>query len=150
MLRNLFGRNVNFPNFWKNYRCKAIESLNQSYTDKLLIIFWMAFFVVSAKEEISKRICFTGTLEGLGTVRSHQLWEPWSSGYRRRLLFQRLWFQIMTAPHTRCKNCNDVCLKRPKINDKRGRCWHIFLLKKLHLSYQIRESWNILHFLFQA
>ena len=20
-----------------------------------------------------------------------------------------------------CKNCNDVCLKRPKINDKRGR-----------------------------
>ena len=25
-----------------------------------------------------------------------------------------------------CKNCNDVCLKRPKINDKRGRGWPIF------------------------
>ena len=24
------------------------------------------------------------------------------------------------------KNCNDVCLKRPKINDKRGRDWPIF------------------------
>ena len=24
-----------------------------------------------------------------------------------------------------CKNCNDDCLKRPKINDKRGRCWPI-------------------------
>ena len=23
-------------------------------------------------------------------------------------------------------NCNDVCLKRPKINDKRGRGWPIF------------------------
>ena len=28
-----------------------------------------------------------------------------------------------------CKNCNDVCLKRPKINDKRGRGWPIFLKK---------------------
>ena len=25
-----------------------------------------------------------------------------------------------------CKNCNDVCLKKPKINEKRGRCWPIF------------------------
>ena len=25
-----------------------------------------------------------------------------------------------------CKHCNDVCLKRPKINDKRGRGWPIF------------------------
>ena len=24
------------------------------------------------------------------------------------------------------KICNDVCLKRPKINNKRGRCWPIF------------------------
>ena len=24
-----------------------------------------------------------------------------------------------------CKNCNDVCLKRPKINGKRGRGWPI-------------------------
>ena len=29
-----------------------------------------------------------------------------------------------------CKNCNDVCLKRPKINYKRGRWWPIFRRKK--------------------
>ena len=29
-----------------------------------------------------------------------------------------------------CKNCNDVCLKRPKINDKRGRVWPNFFKKK--------------------
>ena len=28
-----------------------------------------------------------------------------------------------------CKNCNDVCLKRPKINNKRGRGWPIFFKK---------------------
>ena len=28
-----------------------------------------------------------------------------------------------------CKKCNDACLKRPKINDKRGRGWPIFILK---------------------
>ena len=27
-----------------------------------------------------------------------------------------------------CKNCN-VCLRRPKINKKRGRCWPVFLKK---------------------
>ena len=26
-----------------------------------------------------------------------------------------------------CKICNDVCLKRPKINDKRGQGWPTFL-----------------------
>ena len=49
-------------------------------------------------------------------------------------MFQRLWVRI-SAPFTGwtfftyicCKNCNDVCLKRPKIkNDKRGRGWPIF------------------------
>ena len=42
-------------------------------------------------------------------------------------MFQRLWVQIL-APcigwafftYICCKNYNDVCLKRPKINDKRG------------------------------
>ena len=29
------------------------------------------------------------------------------------------------------KNCNDDCLKIPIINDKRGRCWPIFYIKKL-------------------
>ena len=62
--------------------------------------------------------------------------EPWSSGYGRRLMFRRLWVWI-PAPYTGwtfftyncCKNWNDVCLKWPKINDKRGRGWPIF--KKL-------------------
>ena len=52
--------------------------------------------------------------------------EPWSSGYVRRLMFQRSWVWI-PAPDTGwtwhfftlicCKNCI-VCLKRPKINEK--------------------------------
>ena len=36
------------------------------------------------------------------------------------------WMDIFT--HIFCKNCNDVCLKRPKLNDKRGRVWPIFLV----------------------
>ena len=54
--------------------------------------------------------------------------EPWSSGFGKRLTFQRLWVRI-PAPYTGwtfftyicCKNCNDVCLKRPKINEKEAR-----------------------------
>ena len=54
--------------------------------------------------------------------------EPWSSGYGMRLIFQRLWVRIL-APYTgwtffthNCsKNCNDVCMKRPKINEKEAR-----------------------------
>ena len=46
--------------------------------------------------------------------------EPWSSGYGKRLLFQSSWFRIQ-APYTGwtfftficCKNCN-LCLKRRK------------------------------------
>ena len=30
-----------------------------------------------------------------------------------------------------CKNCNDVFLKRPKINDKRGRGWPILKIKTI-------------------
>ena len=55
-------------------------------------------------------------------------------------MFQRLWVQI-PALYTGwtfftcicCKNCNDVCLKRPKINDKRGRGWPIFRKYNLFL-----------------
>ena len=60
--------------------------------------------------------------------------EPWSSGYGRRLTFQRSWVRI-PAPDTGlrwhfftlicCKNCV-VCLKRPKIKWKRGRGWPNF------------------------
>ena len=50
--------------------------------------------------------------------------EPWSSGYGKRLTFQRLWVRIL-AQYTGwtfftyycCTNCN-FCLKRPKINEK--------------------------------
>ena len=53
--------------------------------------------------------------------------EPWSSDYGRRLVFQRSWVWILSL-YTGwtwhfytlicCKNCNNVCLKRPKINEK--------------------------------
>ena len=51
-------------------------------------------------------------------------YEPWSSGYGKRLMFQRSWVRF-PAPYTDwtfftficCKNC-EVCLKRPKINEK--------------------------------
>ena len=51
--------------------------------------------------------------------------EPWSSGYGGRFM---LWVRIPVLytlwtffTYICCKNCNDVCLKRPKINDKRDR-----------------------------
>ena len=55
-------------------------------------------------------------------------------------MFQRSWVRIPTpytgwtfVTHICCKNCNDVFLKRPKINDKRGRGWPIFLKRSSHL-----------------
>ena len=58
--------------------------------------------------------------------------EPWSSGYGRRLMSEcrgfESWHQILEGHDIFtlicCKNCNDVCLKWPKI--KRGRGWPIF------------------------
>ena len=45
--------------------------------------------------------------------------EPWYSGYGKRLTFQRLWVYWMDIfSHISCKNFNDVCLKRLKINEK--------------------------------
>ena len=52
--------------------------------------------------------------------------EPWSSGYVRRLMYEgcgfESWHHILDHFFTYicCKNWNDVCLKRPKINNKRG------------------------------
>ena len=51
-------------------------------------------------------------------------YQPWSSGYGKRLKFQRSWVRF-PALYTGwtfftficCKNCK-VCLKRPKINEK--------------------------------
>ena len=59
--------------------------------------------------------------------------EPWSSGYERRLTFQRLRV-LIAAPYTGwtfftlicCKKRNDVWLKRQKINDKIGLGWPIY------------------------
>ena len=52
-------------------------------------------------------------------------------------MFQWLWVRIL-APYTGwifftyifCKNCNDVCLKRPKYT-KKGRGWPIFFKKSI-------------------
>ena len=58
--------------------------------------------------------------------------EPRPFGYGRRLMFQRSWVRISALytgwtffTYICCKNWNDVCLKRPKINNKRGRGWPI-------------------------
>ena len=58
-------------------------------------------------------------------------WEPKSSGYGRRLVFQRFYVRIPTQ-YTRwsflhiyfCNNCN-VCLKRHKINEKEAGKAHL-------------------------
>ena len=60
-------------------------------------------------------------------------------------MIQRSWIRI-PAPNTGrifftyicCKNCNDVCLKRPKINDKRGRGWPFFYKNTLVVIYKNR------------
>ena len=57
------------------------------------------------------------------THKLHTWREPWSSSYGWRFMFERSWVWI-PAPNTGwihfftliCKNCIDVCLKRPKIN----------------------------------
>ena len=59
--------------------------------------------------------------------------EPWSSGYGWRLMFERSWVRI-PAPNTGwndifshwfvVKFVFDVCLKRPKINEKEAGCAH--------------------------
>ena len=73
-------------------------------------------------------------------------WEPWSSGYRRRLIIRRLRVRI-PAPDTRwtfliliyCKICI-VCLKRPKINKKEAEDGPFFLKKKNGVGF----LWRIL------
>ena len=54
---------------------------------------------------------------------------PWSSGYGRRLVFWVCRFESWQCTldgyfftFICCKNCNDISLKRPKINDKRPIC----------------------------
>ena len=61
-------------------------------------------------------------------------------------MFVRLWVRIL-APYTGCpfftliccKNCIDVCFKRPKINEKEAGVGPFFLKKKL-LSIQASGS----------
>ena len=76
--------------------------------------------------------------------------EPWSSGYGKRLTFQRSWvrFPVLYTGWTLftlicSKNCK-VCLKRPKINKKRGRCWPIFWenSRKKYTDYIIKKYWK--------
>ena len=65
--------------------------------------------------------------------------KSWSSGYGRRLMFQRSWVRI-PAPDTGwtwhfftlicCKNCI-VCLKRPKINEKEAEVGPFFKKKEV-------------------
>ena len=68
--------------------------------------------------------------------------EPWSSGQGRRLMFQRSWVRIPLYFFTYicCKNFNGVCLKRPKINNWRGRGWPIFWRKTLGIRQVFHDT----------
>ena len=67
--------------------------------------------------------------------------EAWSSGYGRRLVFWGSWVRILAQwpffTYICCKNCNAVCLKRLKINNKRGRGWPII---KIFIKYRCLEK----------
>ena len=73
-----------------------------------------------------------GTSLGLLRLRL-RIQEPWPSCKGKRLAFRRLWVRI-PAPYTGwtfftyCKNCN-VCLKRPKINEKEAGVGPLFKKK---------------------
>ena len=76
--------------------------------------------------------------------------EPWSSGYGKRLTFQRSWVRI-PAPYTGwtfftyCKNCN-VCLKRPKINKKEAGVGPFLIKKNMIVCKQCIRKHQILLF----
>ena len=73
--------------------------------------------------------------------------EPWSSGYRSRLMKWRLWGRI-PAPYTVwtffklicCKKCIDVCLKMNENKQKRGREWPTFFKKSRRSIFSWKEE----------
>ena len=83
---------------------------------------WPHSLISSGKVDI--RLLDRFSSERRFAILSQKYLEPWSSGYRMRLISRRLWVRI-SAPDTRytfftlirCKICI-VCLKRPKINEK--------------------------------
>ena len=70
--------------------------------------------------------------------------EPWSSGYERRLTFQRLRV-LIAAPYTGwtfftlicCKNCI-VCLRKLKLNEKEAGVGLFFWKKKPLIGHQLK------------
>ena len=96
-----------------------------------LSIRWRWTTVVSyCVYKIANRWCITRTERFL-------IWEHWSSGYGRKLTFQRLWVWI-PAPDTGwtwhfftliCYKDCIVCLKKTENKRKRGQGWPIFLKK---------------------
>ena len=93
-----------------------MKSLLGNFSRYLAIFFWAHCLFLGFHTGCSK----------FSTNQKHmQGRDPWSSGYGRRLMFQRLWIRI-PAPYTGrtffhkpicCKICN-VCLKKTKINEK--------------------------------
>ena len=60
-------------------------------------------------------------------------------------MYERSWVRI-PAPNTGhfftlicCKNCNDICLKRPKINEKEA---GVFLKKVAALEAEMNGDWS--------
>ena len=97
--------------------------------------------IVNNETAASKAIFFGGgrwLFHRISIGQQERRREPWSSGYERRLMFQRSWVQIL-APYVGwtwhfftlicCKNYNDNCSKRPKIIEKR--CCGFYSIKLL-------------------
>ena len=100
---------VNDIKFWWT------SSFTQWHADESQLVCWPKFVQVLLIKNI--RSTYNKTLG----------WEPWSSGYGRRLIFQSQ-YRILDGHFFTficCKVWN-VCLKRRK-KQKRGRGWHIYL-----------------------
>ena len=81
--------------------------------------------------------------------------EPWSSGYGKRLTFRRSWVRIPALytgwtffTYICCKNCNDACLERPKINEKEAGVGPFFYKNKQisFLHDDLFHAFHITHF----
>ena len=75
--------------------------------------------------------------------------EPWSSGYGKRLTFQGSRHRILDGHFFKyicCKNCN-VCLKRPKIEEKEagvGPFFNVCAIEAPHKAHSCDTPWSSL------
>ena len=114
-----------------NPRIFMTQGLDVNLISRLTMLLSLFEYIFSRKTIAAKISSFVRTLSPWTRVkmirRAKQDFvlgrKPWSSGYRRRLMFERLWVQI-PAPYTGwmwhffTMICCIVCLKRSQINEK--------------------------------